>query len=134
MSENLDFVRSIYAAWELGDFRSADWAAPDIEFVIAHGLSPGDTIGVPAMRERFNGWLSLWKDYRIEGADYREIDAWRVLVVFRFHGIGKTSGINIAQIPANGAHLFHMRGGRVTKLINYADADRALADLGLKDG
>jgi ketosteroid isomerase-like protein len=32
---------------------------------------------------------------------------------------------------ANGAQLFQIRDGRVTRLVHYWDRERALADLGL---
>ena len=49
-------------------------------------------------------------------------------------GRGKTSGIEIAQIPTKGAALFHVRRGTVARLVIYWDRDRALADLGLEEG
>jgi hypothetical protein len=47
VSENLDLVRSIYVDWDRGDFSSADWAHPEIEFAIVEGPSPVLGMGWP---------------------------------------------------------------------------------------
>ena len=52
------------------------------------------------------------------------------LVVYRRSGRGKTSGMEITEL-ARGAALFHIRDGKVTRIVAYFDSDRALADLGL---
>ena len=64
MSENLDLVRSIYAAWEHGDFSSAEWAHRDIEFVVADGPTPDRFKGVSAMADGWRTFLSTWQDWR----------------------------------------------------------------------
>ena len=133
MSANLDLVRSIYAAWERGDYSHADWAHPDIEFVLADGPDPGSWTGRNDMWEAWRGRLSAWERHRTEVDEYREVDDERVLVLVRRSGRGKTSGMDLGQLGSNGASLFEIRDRKVTRIVAYWDRDRALADLGLKE-
>jgi ketosteroid isomerase-like protein len=126
-------VRSLYAAWERGDFSSAEWAHPEIEYVIADGPSPGTWTGWSGMAESTRDFLSAWADYRAEVEGYRELNGERVLVLIRMHGRGKTSGLDLGKLQPKGAHLVHVREGKVTKLARYFDRENALADLGLKE-
>ena len=54
--ENVEIVRSIYAAWERSDFTSAEWAHPEIEYVAADGPAPGGSTGLAGMAEAFRDW------------------------------------------------------------------------------
>jgi ketosteroid isomerase-like protein len=128
---NIDLVRSIRAAWERGDYGSVDWADPDIEFVIADGPAPGSWTGVAGMAEGFRRLLNAWEAFHAEADEYRELDGERVLVRGQLSGRGKTSGLELGQLRAKGASLFHVRDGKVTRLVLYLDGERALTDLGL---
>jgi ketosteroid isomerase-like protein len=129
--ENLDLVRSIYADWERGDFSSTKWADPDIEYVHADGPAPGSWKGLAGMAEAWREFLSVWDEVRASEEEYRELDGERVLVLFQMGGRGKTSGLEAAQLRTRGANVFHIRDGRVSRLVLYFDRERALADLGL---
>jgi ketosteroid isomerase-like protein len=133
MSANVDLVRSIYAAWQRGDYRSVEWAHPDIEYVIlAPGIFPVvSTKGLAGLRSAARGNIEVLEDLRIKAEEYRELDTERVLVLDHRSGLGKHSRLDIAQFAGSGAHLFHLRHGRVTRLVAYWDRDRALAELGL---
>jgi ketosteroid isomerase-like protein len=130
-SPNLDLVRSILGAWERGDYSSADWADPEIEYAMVDGPEPGRWKGLAEMAEAARKGLDAWKDIRFEIEEYRELDDERVLVLHHASGSGKASGLELGQMRTNAAHLFHLRRGKVTRLVNYWDRDRALADLGL---
>jgi hypothetical protein len=39
--------------------------------------------------------------------------------------------VEVAQIQSEGANLFHLRNGRVTRLVVHWERERALADLGI---
>jgi ketosteroid isomerase-like protein len=83
------------------------------------------------MTEGMHGWLSAWKDYRVVAEEYRELDNERVVALVHFSGRGQTSGLELRQMRSNGAILFYVRGGKVTRLVAYHDREHALADLGL---
>jgi ketosteroid isomerase-like protein len=129
----VDLVRSIYAAWERGDFSSADWAHRDIEFAFVDGPDPRSTTGLAGMSESFRRWVSAWDEFRVEAKEYRELDGERVAALVHLKAHGKTSGLDLGQVQTSGANLFHIRDGKVTRLAIYASRDRALADLGLKE-
>ena len=122
MSENLDLVRSIYA----------DWAHPEIEYVRAEGPEAGTWTGLAGMAKGARTYLDAWDELRFVAEEYRELDDERVLVFDDRSGRGRMSGLELAQMRTQSAHVFHGRGGEVTKLVIYLDRDRALADLGLE--
>jgi ketosteroid isomerase-like protein len=131
--ENVDLVRSIYAAWERGDYSSVGWAHPDIEWLIADGPAPGSWTGLAGMAEATRDFLSAWGEFRFGAEGYRELDDKRVLVVVHFSGRGKTSGLEVKQMGTKGASVFHVRGGKVTRVVHYFDGERALGDIGLSE-
>jgi ketosteroid isomerase-like protein len=131
--ENVEIVRRIYAAWESGDFGSAEWADPEIEFVFTDGPEPGSYSGPGAMTKAMRAWLSAWADLRQEPEEYRELDRERVIVLHRFSASGKASGLDLGQMEAEGAAVFHFRSGKVTRIDHYFDGDLAPADLGLEE-
>jgi hypothetical protein len=76
--------------------------------------------------------LNAWEEWRVQADDYRELDDEQVLVLDHRSGRGKTSGLELSQIRTQGAHLFHIRDGKVTRLVRYLNRERAFADLGLE--
>jgi ketosteroid isomerase-like protein len=130
MSENLDLVRSIYEAIGRGDYSSAEWADPQIEYVVADGPEPTTVTGLSGMVEVMRSLFSAFEDLRTEAEEYLELDGDRVLALTRASGVGKTSGARIGNMAAE---LFEIHGGKVTRIVNYFDRDHARADLGLAE-
>src|SRR5688572_32548018 len=135
--ENVEIVRSICAPWAQGDFSSADWADPEIEYEIADGPSRGRWTGLAGLAEGWGSFLSVWENYTAEAEDYIELDDERILVPLRNTGRGKASGLDIGsdvgQVRSKGANLFHIRGGKVTRLVTYMDHEDALEAAGLSE-
>ena len=130
MSANLDLVRSIFSALERGDFTKAEWADPDIEYVIVGGPEPGTIKGRAGLAEAMRTLFKEIGDLRSEAEEYRELDGERVLVLTRIFGQGKLSGV---PASARNAEVLEVHEGKVTRVVVYYERDRALADLGLAE-
>lgn len=131
-SANVELVRSIWEAWENGDFSSSAWADPDIELVFTGDfIEPGTSTGAVGMAEAWGDFLGAWEDFRGIAEEVRELDDGRVLVLNHFGGRAKTSGLEVEDMHVRAAALFHLAGGKVTRLVLYTNRERAMADLGL---
>ena len=133
--ENVELVRSIYAAWERGDYRSTEWAHPQIEWEFAaDGPAPRAGTGLAGMAKDWGGYISAFEEFHHKADEYLDLDTERVLVLQRLIGRGKTSGLDLDQVQSQGgAVLFHIRDGKVTRLVGYFHRERALADFGLPE-
>jgi ketosteroid isomerase-like protein len=131
MPSNLEIVKSIYADWERGDFSSADWAAPDIDFAMVGGLIEGRWKGIAEMTDAWAAMLTAYDHLQAVSDEFRELDDDRVLVFLRNEGRGRESGIEIGPISTKAANVFRIRDGKVTELTLYWSRDRAIDELGL---
>ena len=120
-------IRRVYDEWGRGNFRPK-WEiyADDMEWGWSDEF-PG-LAGVyhdPDERnERLREWLSPLEHWRCEAEDLL-VHGDNVVVLCRYRGTGKGSG---AVVDVEGAHLWTLRDGKVSRLIVYADRGRALAE------
>jgi hypothetical protein len=132
VAEDLDLVRSIYSEWEQGDFRSTDWAHPEI-VLEGTGFDAIQSRGIAEMRRAWRDWMKAWDAYRVEADEFRELDGERILVLMHHGGAGKASGVGIDGMRTAGANLFEIHEGKVTRLVLYWERAHAFADLGLAE-
>ena len=83
------------------------------------------------MVDAWSQFLSAWEGHHVEHDDLRELDSERVLSLGRVAGRGRASGLDVDAIQTEGANLFHLRAGKVMRLVVYFDREHALADVGL---
>ena len=80
--------------------------------------SPG---GVPRCRDSVVVMVRYWGRGKGSGVEVHD------------RGRAKTSGVDIEEMYAKGAAMFHVRDGKVTRLALYWEREHALADVGVKE-
>jgi ketosteroid isomerase-like protein len=122
---NADLVRPIYEEWGRGNWRpyfdvydrDMEWGWSS-EFLDLGGVFHDQRDPNPRLR----AWLDGWEEWRAEAEEFIEMDDY-VVVLARYRGRGKGSGIEISQ---EGAHVFKLRNGKVVRLEIFASREKAL--------
>jgi uncharacterized protein len=77
--------------------------------------------GAEEIRRALAVWMESWVSFRMDPEELLERGA-AVLVVVRYTGRGRTSGLPIDQAVA---HLWELRGHRAVRLRMFGDVDKA---------
>jgi uncharacterized protein len=129
--ENVEIVRRMYDAFHSGD---ADGALahfdPDVVVDASKARPDG---GRGQGREQLNvivaAWMGTWDEWWEEIEEMRDLGS-QVLVLSVQRGRGKGSGV---EVEARYALLYDVHGGKITRLVMYADQAQALEAAGLRE-
>lgn len=83
------------------------------------------------MAKAWGEWLRAWTDFRVEADEFLQVDGERVLVLAHYRALGEWSGMGFGPPHTDAATLFHIRAGKVFRLVIYLDRRRALAEAGI---
>jgi ketosteroid isomerase-like protein len=125
---DLERLEELYEEWGRGDLSRTDIFDPEVESG-GFGAWPegsGTVTGFENLSAGMRDWLAAWeRPLKVEAEEYIQSGD-RILVLIRWHGRGKGSGV---EMEASGAHLWTFRDGRAVGFLVYRDRNEARAAL-----
>ena len=127
MSEaSVEVIRRLFEALEREDFAAAlELFDADVEWSPAEG----DYRGIEGVGAAFIEWMEPWEEHRIEPEEFLEAADDRVLATIHLTARGGQSGVEIDQ---RFFQLYTVSDGKVARMVEYLDRDRALEAAGLR--
>lgn len=122
----LERLRDLYEDWARGDYTRADIFDPAVEM---EGFGMGEPLRASGMDDvgaTISEWLRAWERPLLIEAEELIPSGDRILVLIRWTGHGKGSGV---EMEARGAHLWQFRNGLAVRFDVYRDRDEAQAAL-----
>ncbi|GAC1436050.1 MAG: hypothetical protein NVSMB51_06670 [Solirubrobacteraceae bacterium] len=124
--ENVDVVRSIYRAWQRQE-SAGQWIAADVEYVNpSYAVEPGTRYG----RKSFAEVRTTYADFKLEIERIVDTDGDDVVVLARYTGSGRGSGVPVA---GEHGYVWTIRGGLGTRFRWYQSHREALEAVGLSE-
>jgi ketosteroid isomerase-like protein len=115
-------LETLYDEWARGDYSRSDIFDPEMEMKTIGMGEPAHTKSYDEFVDFMRGWLGAWgRPLTIEAEEMIESGD-RILVLIRWKGRGKGSGV---EMEAEGAHLWTFRDGLVVGYEVYRDRDAA---------
>jgi ketosteroid isomerase-like protein len=121
--ENVEIVRRMYEAFDLGDADSAlAYLDPKVIIDATHRVDGRVGQGHEEVVAILTEWLGTWDEWHEQVDEMREIGD-QVLVFSTQRGRGKGSGV---EVEHHFAMLYDMDGGKITRWTIYDDPAQAL--------
>jgi ketosteroid isomerase-like protein len=129
--ENVEVVRSLYAAWERGDFAAEmDSYDPAVELVIDYGPDRFTASGADEMRRVWREQLTLWESWSTGPIEQLIEHGDHVVVAHSLRARSKR-GISVDMQDAGAAFTF--RDGRIVWVFATDQMRKALEAVGLRE-
>jgi ketosteroid isomerase-like protein len=129
--ENVEIMRRVVERWNRRDLEGViALLAADIECFPAADQPGSESFrGREAFAEYAKGWLAAFDTYIMEADEYLDLGEC-VVVVGRVVGRGRESG---AQVSAEDAWLYRLRGGEIIEYRECGTKSNALKAAGLRE-
>jgi ketosteroid isomerase-like protein len=125
--ENVEVVRRLFSALEENQFEELlGLFDPEVEWA----ATEGSFHGIDGVVRSFIEWMEPWDEHNIDPEEFLESGDRRVLATIHLSGRGERSGMEIDQ---RFFHLYTVREGKITSMVEYVDRDKALEAAGLSE-
>jgi uncharacterized protein len=125
--KNLEVVRELWDAYSRGDFDHV--LALSDPYVVMVSLEEGALYGPDAIRKNYERWREAWE--KPETVVEEVIDTGdQVVVIARFHGRGRASGVTVEQRLYE---VYTLRNGKILRVDEFSERAEALGAAGLSE-
>jgi ketosteroid isomerase-like protein len=128
---DVEIVRQALDAYNALDWdRLPEMLDPEIELIAIRSLLDGSPYhGHAGFRRFIRDMADEWTERHLEPEEFRDLGDGRVLVLARFEGRARASGV---EVSAPAAWLCEVRGNRVSNVRAFSSRAQSLEYLGLE--
>jgi ketosteroid isomerase-like protein len=125
--KNVEVVRELWDAYSRGDFDHV--LALSDPYVVMVSLEEGALYGPDAIRKNYERWREAWEKPATVVEEVIDTGD-QVVVIARFHGRGRASGVTVEQRLFE---VYTLRNGKILRVDEFSERAEALDAAGLSE-